>query len=405
MKILQVIHQFVPDHIGGAELHCYLLSKKLAAANEVMIFTRSPERLGSNRLTYQDLAVLSLGKNEPSPGIPFWRSFDAEEGFEQTLRTFEPDVIHFHHLSGLSLELPSIAARYRVPTLFTCHDYYLACPRGQLIRESLNVCAKPERKTCPACLEPAGFRRRWLPRFSAYGRYARASRGAIRDINAFLAPSLWMFDFFGKHVVPRERLYYVEHGLDNIEILPPVRSESVRFAYMGALIPSKGIHLLIKAFQLVPLDRMGLTLYGSFIPYHGSFEYRNEISNLAAEDPRVVLHGPFSFDERSALYREIDVLIVPSIWPETYGLTVREGFQAGLEVIAADIGGLSEAFSDNQSNLFTPGNIEALAEVMQRVAERLFAGREDTRVPKPSQTMDQCANQVQYIYNKLVSGT
>ena len=405
MKILQVIHQFVPEHIGGAELHCYLLSKKLAAANDVMIFTRSPQRSDSKRSTYEGLTVLSLGKRDPAPGIPFWRSFDAEEGFEQTLINFNPDVIHFHHLSGLSLDLPAIAAKYWMPSVFTCHDYYLACPRGQLIRNDLAICEKTEKKICPACLEPAGLRRRWFPRFSAYGRFNRAAAGAVRNLDAFIAPSLWMFDFFGNHVAPRERLYYVEHGLDNIEILPPEPSKNMRFAYMGSLIPSKGIHLLIKAFQLLPLDRITLTLYGSFIPYHGSFDYRKELSNLADEDPRIMLHGPFSFEERAELYRGMDILVVPSIWAETYGLTVREGFQAGLEVIAADTGGLSEAFSDNQGNLFAPGSIESLAGVMREAAERLLAGGRSSRAPKPARTMDQCVKQVQHIYNKLVART
>ena len=41
-------------------------------------------------------------------------------------------------------------------------------------------------------------------------------------------------------------------------------------------------------------------------------------------------------------YRQIDVLIAPSMWPESFGLITREAALAGLWVVASDAGGLAE---------------------------------------------------------------
>jgi glycosyltransferase involved in cell wall biosynthesis len=61
-----------------------------------------------------------------------------------------------------------------------------------------------------------------------------------------------------------------------------------------------------------------------------------------------------------ALLRQHDVLVVPSHWPEPWGLTVSEGLASGLVVIASAIGGIPEAVTDRDL-LVPPENPTALA--------------------------------------------
>src|SRR5690606_27003378 len=56
------------------------------------------------------------------------------------LDAVRPDVVHVQHLTGLSSELPLECAARGIPTIFTLHDYWMICHRGQLLDEDLQRC-------------------------------------------------------------------------------------------------------------------------------------------------------------------------------------------------------------------------------------------------------------------------
>src|SRR5439155_326999 len=94
-----------------------------------------------------------------------------------------PDVIHYHNLSLLGLDLidvPSSALK-----MYTAHDYWVRCPRNDLFKFNRRLCDKP---TCLTCLTisgkpskpPGDVRRPWrctagCPRRSAM----RPTRGRV----------------------------------------------------------------------------------------------------------------------------------------------------------------------------------------------------------------------------------
>jgi glycosyltransferase involved in cell wall biosynthesis len=59
----------------------------------------------------------------------------------------------------------------------------------------------------------------------------------------------------------------------------------------------------------------------------------------------VVLHGEVPQDRVADLYASLDVLLAPSIWPESFGLVVREALTQGLWVVASNRGALSQDIS------------------------------------------------------------
>jgi GT2 family glycosyltransferase len=68
--------------------------------------------------------------------------------------------------------------------------------------------------------------------------------------------------------------------------------------------------------------------------------------------------------------QSIDVLVVPSIWPENSPLVIREAFLAGIPVVASAIGGIPEAVTDGRNGLlFRPGDVEELHRVLVRLVE------------------------------------
>lgn len=79
----------------------------------------------------------------------------------------------------------------------------------------------------------------------------------------------------------------------------------------------------------------------------------------------IVFHEGFTAALASAVYRGLDVLVVPSIWPENSPLVIHEAFQTGAAVVASRIGGIPDLVIDGvNGRLFDPGSAPDLARVL-----------------------------------------
>ena len=82
---------------------------------------------------------------------------------------------------------------------------------------------------------------------------------------------------------------------------------------------------------------------------------------------RVIPSVPMS--AMSAFYAEQDVLLAPSIWPESYGLVSREALSAGLWVVASDIGAMADPIRHGENGHRVPaGDASALAAVLEQLS-------------------------------------
>ena len=64
---------------------------------------------------------------------------------------WRPDVAHVHHLTCLSTEILDELARRRIPVVYTLHDYWLICHRGQLLDRRMQRCDGPGTDGCGNC--------------------------------------------------------------------------------------------------------------------------------------------------------------------------------------------------------------------------------------------------------------
>jgi glycosyltransferase involved in cell wall biosynthesis len=73
-----------------------------------------------------------------------------------------------------------------------------------------------------------------------------------------------------------------------------------------------------------------------------------------------------------AILDALDVLVVPSIWPETYGRVADEAPSRGVVVLASETGGMPERLMDGvNAFLFPPRDSDALARLLNRVIQDL----------------------------------
>lgn len=418
MRILLGAHGFPPFAQGGAEIYAHDQARAFAASgDDVFVLTRESDPARpefSVRLEQRDRLTIAWINNTFRSTRTFAETYANETLGAAAMRLiddFAPHVAHFHHLTCLSTTIVRDLATRKVPTLYTLHDYWLLCHRGQLLNTEYEVCDGPEADGCAACLGAAGaagpggfaaasvFRamERRLP--SPLARPLRATltrlagaaghpdrgheasrrrlahmREVIAQITHFLAPSRHMRDRFVAFGVPPDRITLAEYGFAAPPgARAPVRSgptpgaRPLRLGFLGSLMVSKAPDLLISAASTLPPGSVTIDLYGAHAAYHGDDSYRRRLEPLIAQ-PCVRLHGPLAHDEVPAALRTLDVLVVPSIWPENSPLVIREAFLAGVPVVASDIGGIPEAVDQDVSGLlFRPGDPDDLRRTLARL--------------------------------------
>ena len=427
MKVLLVSHHYPPAHAAGTELYTAELAAGLVAGgHEVLVFTTEKDiarpHLSLSEREHEGVRVVELVNNLHYASLrETWDLPAVDEAFARTLEAFSPDVVHLHHLLYLSVGVPERAAAAGVPVIFTLHDYWLACARfGQRVHADGSLCHSIEAPRCATCL--ASFRfanspleqrvagwvsslrsatgldladplRRagdWLRGREAQGGAApvdprrltelesevREREAGLRDrlcatVDRFLSPSAFLRDRMVEWGLPADQVQHLRTGVDSRAFAGPrpARGERVRVGFLGSLVPAKGVHVLLSAWASLPEQlraRADLDCYG---PHMHDLEYTRQLQELAKQGG-ARLHGALSREEVPAWLRELDLLVVPSIWYENQPLVILEALAARTPLLVSDVGGMAELVEEGRSGWrFPVGDAEALARALARLLE------------------------------------
>ena len=172
----------------------------------------------------------------------------------------------------------------------------------------------------------------------------------------------------------RDRVVVVPNGADCNHFRPAkLRGQwrELRVVFVGRTVAYKGPDVLLQAVRKLGRDDLAVSVIGSagFDPAASLTKYERGLRALAEQCRSEVRFIPFTpRAELAELLREHDVLVVPSRWPEPWGLTVSEGLASGLVVVASAVGGIPEAIADPDL-LVPPEDASALAEVLAYFAD------------------------------------
>jgi glycosyltransferase involved in cell wall biosynthesis len=118
---------------------------------------------------------------------------------------------------------------------------------------------------------------------------------------------------------------------DNAERLAGFLSgDEPTIVYFGKLLRNKGVHVLLEALR--GLDARAVIVGGG--------DYRGELEALAS--PRTLFTGPLDHRHLRHLLPLADAAVVPSIFPEAFGMVAAEAAAAGVPPIVARHSGLAE---------------------------------------------------------------
>lgn len=377
MKILYAVHQFYPETSGGTEHFLLNLSHGMQRAGhraEIVAYSllggAEFQRSGSllqHEYVYNRLPVmafrhaklpLELNTEVTDPVVmSFARSFA-----RQFLSARKYDLVHLIHPMRVS-PFALAAAEMAIPFVVTLTDFWTICPKITLQTSYRKLCGGPDggRACAQLCPELSSA---WVQ-----SRLAATHR-LLSDAVAVVAPSAFAASLIQSQF-PDVDIQVVPHGLPRN--LPTnskryVSGSRIVFGYCGGLAPHKGVHVLLDAFRNLHSDKVSLKIFGVAGPMDSAYE--RELRHKAAGDHRITFQGAYRADEVGTVLQSVDVLVVPSLWYETYSLSLHEAFACTVPVIASKIGVLSEAVKEGENGLTFPlGDEQSLAEQLRRVAE------------------------------------
>lgn len=280
----------------------------------------------------------------------FCRHWFAEEGF---------DLIHAHCLQLLTAAPLQVAAELGIPYVVSLHDGWWLSPRlflttvtGQPIdpADPLGHYDDPAAQD-PELLAADRLRRQQLEQVLARAEARLAVSEAFAEV----------YRSGGVREVAVLENDWQPMAAARPRSLRPA-DQPLRLCYVGGLALHKGYAVLQAALLRHRLAEAGA---GAQLTVIDATLQPGESYSLHWNGTPVWFRPSVPMAEMAAFYAEQDVLVAPSIWPESYGLVSREALSAGLWVVASAIGALADPIRHGlNGHTVPPGDADALAQVL-----------------------------------------
>lgn len=393
MRILHVVHQYPPDAVGGVELYTQRMARaRVAAGDTVAVFTRTAGT--GHGVAQQNEAGVTVWRAWAGPMTPTQRYVDMFrtgsllDAWDEVLATTMPDVVHIEHLMGLPLALLDQLIAAQIPYVIMLHDYWWRCANAQLLTNyDETTCAGPNGGiNCTRCAVARGGALAWPAAPVLWGSLLWRNHWLQRGLahaRALVVAAPFVADWYADQGVPRARMRLAPLGVEPMPALartPRQPGDRLRVAYVGGLAPQKGVHISVESAYGLG-DVVELTVAGDA----QDAGYAADLRRMAGPNVRFV--GRLNRSAVWSLLAAVDVVVVPSLWYETYCYVLHEAFAAGVPVVASDLGVMAATVRDGVDGLLVaPGDVAAWAAALERLARDpdLLASLR-ANVPQPSE--------------------
>lgn len=253
----------------------------------------------------------------------------------KVMKLFKPDIVHLHLITRMS-PIGLLALR-RVPKAITVHDFGLMYPRLKTTFPSLDVC---EYSKGACCFKHVGFR--------LYFEQIRTNIliRMIKGMDILFTNSNFMAEVLERtDVKPLSSLNSIGIRLFKYKHLP----NNKKLLFVGRLEKEKGVYYLLHAMNNIIKEFPGTTLR---IVGSGSDDefIKRAIRDLRFEK-EIKLITRLKSVRLQRIYEDCEILVVPSLWQEPFGLVGVEAMSVGRPVIASRVGGISEWLTDGKEGL------------------------------------------------------
>ena len=339
--------EFPPRIVGGIARHCLGLSKALAKNNH-------------------EVHVVTL----EFPGTPMFEDIEGVKVHRVRIELGHPNFITWTFIFNHFMEkLVAVLNREFDFNVIHIHDW-LTAPVGIASKHYLN---KPLVSTVHS---------------TEVGR----AQG-LHSPDSFLIDGIeWWMTYEAERIIscsssmkwelerhfhlPSEKIIVIPNAIEISKYERKIDRESVKRRYgiepyekvvlfIGRLVPQKGVEYLVRAIPLILQQHRNVKFV---IAGDGwSKNYLEDLARSAGFGDKIRFLGFISDLELTELTMSADVLVVPSVY-EPFGIVALEGMAAGIPVVAANVGGLSEIIEHDRTGVLVyPKNFESIAWGVNRV--------------------------------------
>ena len=304
-------------------------------------------------LTLTPLADHRVRLQWDAPNEAFTREYHALHQTAELLailRQIGVAHVHYHHLLGLNPSLMLLPEQLQVTYDFTAHDYYNACPQIALVDENQSYCGERGIAQCTECVRgrpsPTGETiEDWRLRHRLFLNGARTvltpSRDAARRMTRYF---------------PAANIRYAPHldmAPDTALPTPAPRTldagANLRVFIIGAVSRIKGGDTMEAVSLEAARMQAPIELHLLGYPHHPMRQQPHASLSV---------HGAYEDADLPRLLQRLqpDLVWFPARWPETYSYTLSACLQAGLPILATDLGAFPERLSGRAWSWIQPWN-------------------------------------------------
>ncbi|MCD8325679.1 MAG: glycosyltransferase [Lachnospiraceae bacterium] len=349
------------DHVGGVQLHVKDLTMRLKDRYNIFVVARDQKEIRCTGYASDQTVRLKFYAGD-KPDFPVFHSQRLREIYDQILTAFSIDMVHVHHVLGMSLDMYEAEGALGIPVITTIHDYYMVCPSGVLLDDQGNACDKNV-ENCGHCGECLSHKFQLASAQNYQKIWRKRNLEALRSSCRIIVPSGHTKRVISE-VFPeiREKVQVIGHGTDlkRYENKRKSRSaETFRVAFVGGICEEKGSRIICNLVRKADED-IDWYIFGEI----GDREL------LYLEKKNLHKTGAYSREQLPELVEKnrIDLICLLSVCPETYCYTLSEAAACGVPVLVSDMGALGERTREMACG-WVIEDVHNTASVLERINE------------------------------------
>ena len=306
--------------------------------------------------------VEGLASRQPRPGT--------SKALTEVVAELDPDVIYVHNVFDPAAVRALAGITDRRMLMWYVHDHYLTCLSELRWRRDVGSCTQRLGHGCLAAIEAGHcvLRHPDQPHVGADVERRMSLSRALEAADAIIVVSSYMRALLHEAQPQLDaRLHLLSRPireLGTLRLRHRTRSDDPAVVtYAGRITPEKGLAVVIEALGATLCDAPVELRIAGVVEDH---DYWSHCQRLQAESTAknsgltITYLGHLDYDATDELFRQSDIVTVPSQWPEPLGAVALEAMSAGAAVIASTVGGLNDTLVHDHNGLHvTPGDVDS----------------------------------------------
>ena len=358
MKILHLCTGFPYAFPGGITIYVQRLALDL-----ISLGVESAVVCGeSTKSSDGDVQLLATQSRMQLFSLNFRDHSDVDAQVIAHIKSYGPDVIHFHTTQNFGRAAYEYIMESRIPYVVTLNDYYYVCPRTIMYSLRFGACRSVVWGKCSKCvgvLDRVDILKNAATRFNIVLPSIKTNKlmdrqgffeQFLRGASVLHSVSSRVEEIF-RGVLPEARYHRSMIGNDSIKYggLSKSKATKLRCSYIGSLNAWKGAGVFERLVSMADLNKLEFCFYGrADLAYAERLEARG-----------VVMKGSYTPNDLPNILSDTDVGLVLPVWEDNGPQVCMEFINSRTPVLGTDRGGVLDFVTSDRGYVFDPDDDSA----------------------------------------------